>query len=203
MSEARRLILASASSARRGMLRAAGVDCEIVPAEIDEARITQELVAANTAVAAGDVAAVLACEKARSVSGAAPDAWVIGADQVLALGRHFVVKAATREEARKTLQTLRGETHELVSAVALAKAGTVIWQGVDRARLTMRDFSEAFLDDYLARAGAQVLGAVGCYELEGLGAQLFENIDGDYFTILGMPLLPLLAELRERGVIVR
>lgn len=192
-----RLVLASGSAARRSMLSGAGLTFEVMPADIDEAVIAAE----SGFSEAADIAMLLAGEKARSVSLAAHDALVIGSDQVLALGRQKFSKAKTIEDARRTLSSLKGRTHELVSAVVLARGGDILWQHVDSAQLTMRDFSDAFLDDYLARAGDGVLGSVGCYEIEGRGVQFFEKIDGDFFTILGMPLLPLLAELRREGLV--
>ena len=201
MADAARLILASGSSARRAMLVAAGLSFEIVPADIDEAEIRAAMMCDNACVEASDIAAVLAAEKAASVARAYPDALVIGSDQVLALGSQFFSKAETTSEARDTLDRLRGRTHELVSAVALAQGEEVLWHALDTARMSMRRFSDEFLGAYVNRAGDAVLRSVGCYELEGLGVQLFERIEGDYFTILGMPLLPLLAELRQRGMV--
>jgi septum formation protein len=195
------LILASGSAARKAMLASAGLTFEVVPADIDEESIQSMMVTESDCVESADVAAVLAMEKAMAVSRLHPDALVIGSDQVLGLGRRMFSKAANKAEARDTLDRLRGRTHELVSAVALAQNGAVLWQGFDSAQLTMRRFSDEFLGNYLERAGDRILRSVGCYELEGLGVQLFERVEGDYFTILGMPLLPLLAELRTRGVV--
>lgn len=196
MPERVRLVLASGSSARRAMLSRAGLAFEVVPADIDEAA----LAAGSGFSEAADIATLLAAEKARFVSLQVPEALVIGSDQVLALGRQKFSKARRREDARRTLRALKGQTHELVSAVALARSGDILWSAVDSAELTMRDFSEAFLEDYLARAGDGILGSVGCYEIEGLGVQLFDRIDGDFFTILGMPLMVLLEELRRKGL---
>lgn len=201
MSEPQRLILASASSARKAMLAGAGVAFDISPANIDEDALRRSMSAESETVEAVDVAISLAVEKALSVARAHPDALVIGSDQILAKGRRMFSKTSSVAEARDVLTRLRGHTHELVSAVAIAKGDIVLWQSCDSAQLTMRRFSDAFLDDYLARAGDGVLQSVGCYHLEGLGVQLFEKIEGDYFTILGMPLLPLLAELRTYGVV--
>jgi septum formation protein len=201
MSNPLRLILASGSAARKDMLAAAGLSFDVVPADVDEDTIRAMMISESDCVESADVAAVLAAEKALAVSRAHPDALVIGADQVLGLGRRMFSKAENKAEARDILDRLRGGTHELVSAVALAQNGTVSWQNFDSARMTMRRFSDEFLGNYLERAGAAILRSVGCYELEGLGVQLFERIEGDYFTILGMPLLPLLAELRNRGVV--
>lgn len=201
MAEATRLILASGSAARRAMLAAADLKFDVVPAAIDEEAIKALMISESDCVEAADLAVTLAVEKAMVVARANPDAFVIGADQVLALGRKFFSKAATPGEARNHLEMLRGRAHELVSAVAIARGNDVLWHTQDAAKLTMRRFSDEFLGSYLERCGKNVLQAVGCYELEGLGVHLFEHIDGDYFTILGMPLLPLLAKLRELDVV--
>lgn len=201
MSNTSRLILASGSSARKSMLQAAGLAFDVHPADVDEDAIRSIMVTENDCVEASDVAAVLAAEKALSVSRLHPDTLVIGSDQILALGRRMFSKAETVAEARDHLDRLRGRTHELVSAVVLAHNGEVVWQTVDSAQLTMRQFSDEFLGRYLEKAGNSTLKSVGCYHLEGLGVQLFDKIDGDYFTILGMPLLPLLAQLRKLGVV--
>ena len=149
---------------------------------------------------AADVAEALAKAKAIEVSSRNSGAWVIGSDQVLAQGEIIFSKAATRDEARSTLQALRGKTHSLHSAAALVQHGIVVWQHVQTANLTMRMFSDAWLEQYLDAAGDALVQSVGAYQVEGLGIQLFESIDGDYFTILGMPLLALLSELRRREV---
>jgi len=191
------LVLASGSRARRQMLEAAGVPFEVRPTDVDEDAIRSTLADA----APEHVAAVLARAKAEAASRLAPRALVIGADQVLALGRTIYTKAPDIAAARAALRSLAGRRHHLHSAVSIAVAGREVWQHIDTAALAMRGFSDAFLDAYLARAGDRACASVGAYELEGLGIQLFERIEGDYFTILGMPLLPLLAELRLRGVI--
>ena len=146
---------------------------------------------------------MLARAKAENVGRQHKDALVIGADQVLALGEELLTKPKDAADARVALNMLRNKTHELHSAVAFAVDGTIVWSHVATARLTMRAFSDAFLDDYLVRAGDRITHSVGAYELEGLGVQLFEKIEGDYFTILGLPLLPVLNELRERGMLMR
>lgn len=202
MSEPVRLILASGSVARKSMLTAAGLAFEVIPANVDEDAIRSLMISESDCVEAADVAVVLAVEKALDVARANPDALVIGSDQILARGRRMFSKAATLAEARETLDRLRGHTHELVSAVAIAHGDEVLWQTVDSAELTMRKFSDEFLGLYLEKAGNKILHSVGCYELEGAGIQLFEKIEGDYFTILGMPLLPLLTELRHRGLVM-
>lgn len=201
-SEPLRLILASGSRARKDMLTAAGVAFDVVSADIDEDAITSMMVTESACVEAADIASVLAAEKALAVARLHPGALVIGSDQVLALGRRQFTKARTIAEARETLDTLRGRAHELVSAVALASGSELLWQTVESAQMTVRRFSDEFLGRYLDLAGNCVLNAVGCYELEGAGVQLFERIEGDHFTILGMPLLPLLKELRSRGVVL-
>lgn len=201
MAEAQRLILASGSSARRAMLSAAGIVFDVVPAEIDEDAIKSAMTSENDGVEAIDVARALAAEKALAVARTHPGTLVIGSDQVLVFDRQMFSKAANTSQARQTLSTLRGSTHQLVSAVALASSDAVVWQTVDSAQLTMRRFSNDFLDDYLNVNGERILSCVGCYEIEGAGVQLFERVEGDHFTIMGMPLLPLLSELRNRGVL--
>jgi septum formation protein len=196
------IILASGSAIRRQMLASAGVLFSVVPADVDEAAIRGQMQSESDCIEAEQVAAGLAREKATAVSRLHPGALVIGADQVLALGMRLFEKPADIGEARQTLDRLRGRSHELVSAVVLAEGGEPIWGTSDRAHLTMRPFSDTFLDAYIARAGERILASVGAYELEGLGLQLFEAVEGDYFTILGLPLLPLLIELRARGALV-
>ena len=190
------LILASGSAARRHMLEAAGVTFRVVPADVDE----DALRVGFGHVVPEHLAQRLALAKAEEVSRRFPAALVIGGDQVLAVQSTIYTKPANLAAARMALRNLAGVTHDLLSAVCLAQGGKESWRHLGIAHLTMRDFSDAFLDDYLARAGERVCASVGAYELEGLGIQLFDAIDGDYFTILGMPLLPLLAELRARGV---
>jgi septum formation protein len=192
-----RLILASASTSRASLLAAAGVPFEIVPARIDEDAVKASLRGTDAA----RVAETLAELKALRISAAEPDALVLGADQVLAFGDELVSKAASLEDAQALLRRLRGHAHRLVGAAVLAQAGIPIWRHVETARLWVRDFSDAFLEDYLARESDAALACVGCYRLEGPGAQLFSKIEGDYFSILGLPLIPLLAALREHGVI--
>jgi septum formation protein len=202
------VVLASGSAIRRQLLDNAGIPCRVAPAVIDEAAIRAELASDNAAVKPAGVAEVLARAKAEKISRQFPNALVIGADQVLSLpcgetgGAHYdlIHKASTLELARQTLMRLRGTTHELHVGVAIAERGEVTWSATDHARLKMRRFSTTFLDQYLARAGAALFDSVGAYQLEGLGLQLFEEIEGNYFTILGLPMLPLLAALRERQV---
>lgn len=195
------IVLASGSRARREMLAAAGVHFTVQAADIDEPTIRVHLLQENAQIAPERIAETLAVAKAEDVSAKQRGSVIIGADQVLALNNVLLSKAPSIEAARDALRRLRGRTHELHSAVALAEDGKASWTYVATARLTMRDFSDAFLDDYLKRASDRVTQTVGAYELEGLGVQLFERIEGDYFTILGLPLLPLLAELRAREII--
>lgn len=201
MAETTRLVLASGSSARKKLLTAAGLIVDVVPANIDEEAIRGAILEQTAGAEAGDIAGVLAAEKARVVSVLHPGALVIGADQVLVLGGKIFSKAETLSEAREHLEMLRGRTHDLVSAVALARGGSVHWQTTETAAMTVREFSDEFLGAYLERMGNRALASVGCYELEGEGVQLFEQIDGDYFTILGIPLLSLLQRLRDEEMI--
>ncbi len=191
-----RLVLASASASRARMLEAAGVAFEIQPANVDE-----DAVKAATHDGAA-VAAVLAERKALHVSTGRPEALVLGSDQVLVARGGLMSKAGTREAAAAQLRALRGDVHSLVTAAVLAKAGKVVWRHAEEARLWVRAFSDEFLERYLAGESDAVLGSVGCYRLEGPGVQLFERIEGDYFSILGLPLVPVLAALREQGVVL-
>ncbi len=192
-------ILASGSASRRMILTAAQVPFTAIPADIDETRLKGELLTAGADIA--DVALRLAEAKAAAVSRACPDALVLGADQTLLFQGELVSKCADLAAARALLSRLRGQTHRLVGGLVLARAGRPLWRHGETATLTMRDFSDGFLDAYLTTEAEGILGCVGCYRLEGLGAQLFETIEGDYFSILGLPLQPLLAELRRQGVI--
>jgi septum formation protein len=189
------LVLASKSAVRHAMLRDAGLTVEIVPADIDERTIEQRAGLHDP----GEVAALLAREKARAVADALPDRLVLGADQTLALGERRFSKPTDRAAARAQLEVLSGRTHELHSAVALVRAGVVVFEHREVARLTMRALSEEFLDAYLDAMGAAVTTSVGGYQLEKAGIQLFERINGDHFVILGLPLLALLQWLRREG----
>jgi septum formation protein len=192
-------ILASKSAVRGDMLRAAGLEISTVPASIDERGFERQW--ESQGLSPSQVAEALAREKALAVSRDSLGGVVIGADQTMALGERRFSKVATLAAAREKLLTLRGQRHELHSAFALARDGVVLASGVASAHLTMRTFSEAFLDDYLAKSGEAILASVGCYQLEGLGVTLFEKIDGDYFTILGLPLLALLGALRDKRLV--
>jgi len=189
------LVLASKSAVRRAMIEATGIPLEIAPADIDE-RAVEARIGIGTAA---DAASLLAREKARVGAARMRGRIVVGADQTLALGRTRFTKPIDRATAREQLRTLSGQTHELHSAVALARDGRVLFSKVETARLTMRALSDAFLDTYLDTAGAAVTASVGGYQLEGLGSHLFERIEGDYFTILGLPLFALLDFLRRDG----
>jgi septum formation protein len=191
------LILASRSPVRHAILSAAGIPHTIEPANIDERALEACAETSN----ASAVAQLLAREKALAVSGRHPQAFVLGADQTLTLGDRRFSKPASDIAARTQLACLRGQTHELHSAIAVARDGAVLFEHDERARLTMRDFSDTFLDTYLAAVGSAVRASVGGYQLEAAGIQLFERIEGDHFDILGLPLLPLLAFLRRQGLL--
>ncbi len=192
-------VLASASSSRARILRGAGVPFLVLPADIDGRAMKATFQKENKAIE--EVAQALAEAKAIRVSRERGDALVLGADQILEFGGELLSKCGDLAAARDLLRRLRGRRHRLISALALAEAGEVIWTHSETATLTMRAFSDAFLDAYLAKEGSGVLDGVGCYRLETMGAQLFEHVEGDYFSILGLPLQPLLAELRLKGVI--
>ena len=192
------LILASASTARASLLRNAGLDVGIHPADIDESAIKAKMIADGADAAR--IALALAREKSISVS-LDRDAVVIGADQVLVHDGTLFDKPRSMDEAAVHLRKLRGSTHQLISAVAVSRNGLPIWSTTAVAGLSMRNFSDGFLDEYLDRFGDLALTSVGAYHLEGLGAQLFDRIDGDYFTILGLPLLELLAFLRSQDIL--
>ena len=194
------VVLASASPVRAALLRAAGIPLLIDAAAIDEAEVKASLRAEGAGPAA--VAEALAEMKAQRVARRHAGHLVIGADQVLECEGTLFDKPADLAAARRQLLALRGHPHQLMSAVVLVRDGQRVWHHTDRAQLTMREFSAAFLDRYLETAGAAALSSVGAYQWEGVGAQLFAGIEGDYFTILGLPLLPLLDVLREHGVLM-
>ena len=191
------LILASQSRARQALLANAGIEFEAVPAEIDE-RAVQQISGLTTP---GDIATLLAREKALSVSLQQPGKYVVGADQTLALGMRLFSKPTNRAQAAEQLRVLAGRSHELHSAVAVARDGKILFAETTIARMTMRRLGAAEIDAYLDEAGGAVTTSVGAYQLEGLGVHLFERIEGDHFTILGLPLLPLLKFLRSQGLL--
>ena len=191
------LILASQSRARQALLANAGIEFEAVAAEIDERAVQQ----ASSLSAPGDIAALLAREKALSVSMRRAGNFVVGADQTLALGTRLLTKPDGRAQATEQLRALAGRGHELHSAVAVARDGKILFESADTARMTMRRLGEAEIEAYLNEAGAAVTSSVGAYRLEGLGVHLFERVEGDHFTILGLPLLPLLAFLRSERLL--
>ncbi|MEZ5994233.1 MAG: Maf family protein [Hyphomonadaceae bacterium] len=192
------LILASGSGARRKMLEAAGLAFEVEIPRVDEEAAKASL--RGQGLAPHAQAEALAELKALSVS-RKRSGFVIGADQMLSLGGSAFDKPASLAEAREHLQRLRGKTHELVTAAVVASDGQVIWRHTETPQLSMREFSNVFLDAYLNKAGEGALSSVGAYQLEGVGAQLFERVRGDYFSVLGLPLLPLLAFLREHAIV--
>ena len=191
------LILASQSRARQMLLGNAGIPFDAVPADIDE-RVVQK----NSGLSApGEIAGLLAREKALFVSSKNPERYVVGADQTLALGTRLFSKPAGRTQAADQLRLLVGGTHELHSAIAVARDGKVMFADVSIARMTMRHLSKSEIEAYLDQAGEAVTTSVGAYQLEGLGVHLFERIEGEHFTILGLPLLPLLAFLRREQLL--
>lgn len=193
----RALILASQSKARYHMLRAAGLDFAVQDPDLDEAALQSKLRGAMTP--ADVMAQALAHAKALSIGIRSPDALVIGADQVLFCNGRIFNKPGDMDEAKTHLKYLGGKTHQLISAVCLVQKDKVIWGHAERARLTMRELDDGLIDRYCDRVGDSLLRSVGAYELEGPGAWLFDRIEGDYYTILGLPLLPLLQNLRDKG----
>jgi septum formation protein len=191
------LILASQSRARQLLLANAGIAFQAVPADIGERAVQQ----ASGLTTPGDIAALLAREKALWISSRQPGNYVIGADQTLALGDRLFSKPAGRAQASEQLRALAGRAHELHSAVVVARDGKILFAEISMARMTMRPLDEAGIDAYLDAAGEAVTSSVGAYQLEGLGVHLFERIEGDHFTILGLPLLPLLAFLRSERLL--
>jgi septum formation protein len=196
---AARLILASNSASRKALMSGAKLDFMTQAADVDERQIEAELTARNATPP--EIAVALARAKAVEVSRRAPDAHVIGSDQVLSLAGRLLHKPADMAEAGDHIRAMSGTTHHLNCGVAIAHKSEAIWSDVSIARMTMRPISEAFLEKYLTMSGEGILGSVGAYHFEGPGVQLFEKIDGDYFTILGLPMLTLLAGLRELDLI--
>jgi len=196
---AQEIILASGSPHRRTLLLNAGLEFSVAKPDIDERAVEAAL--AGSGATPEDVAAVLAEAKAVAVSERHPDALVIGSDQTLSLGDEFLHKVADMEAARRQLLRLSGRMHQLSSAVVLAGQGEAIWRHTSVAHMTMRKLDPAAIGRYLSDVGDAALGSVGCYQIEGRGIRLFEKIEGDFFTIVGLPLLPLLAALHDKGAI--
>lgn len=195
-----RLILASASTARAAMLRSAGAVVQIEPAHVDEEAVKASFRAEGAP--ARDLADALAEIKAKRVSARHSGALVLGADQILTCDGHYFDKPADMAAARAQLIELRGKSHELLSAAVICENGIPVWRHVGAVRLTMRPFSDKFLDQYLLDEGDKLLSSVGAYQIEGRGSQLFSRISGDYFAILGLPLLEVLGFLRARGLLI-
>ena len=191
------LVLASGSASRKMLLTAAGVSFIADPADLDEDRLMAGLKDAGAEV----MARALAEQKALVVSRRHPGQIVLGGDSVIAFGGDYLSKCANLAQARALLLRLAGQTHLLVSAAALARDGALLWAHASPCRMTMRDLSAQFLEDYLAAEGEGLLSSVGCYRFEGRGTQLFDRVEGDYFSVLGLPLLPVLAQLRKEGVL--
>lgn len=191
------IILASGSSIRQTLLRNAGVGFEVVPARIDEDAVRRAMQAEG--LPPRDIADALAELKAQKTGAKHPDALVIGCDQILSIGKDILAKADSRDTARIQLQYLRGKTHELHSAAVICEGPKPVWRKIGRVRMTMRNFTDAELDRYLDRNWPGVSDAVGAYKLEEEGARLFAAVEGDYFSVLGLPLLDLLSYLSLRG----
>lgn len=192
-----RLVLASASPYRKALLENAGLSFDVEPAQVDERAIELTLEGMD----AEDIALILAEAKAQDVSSRNPGAIVIGSDQTLSLEGEVFHKPGDMEQARRRLLKLSGRTHELNSGVVLARDGNTVWRHMSIARMTMRQLNPGFIGRHLSAVGNRALSSVGAYQLEGEGIQLFERFEGDYFTIIGLPLLPLLAQLRQLGAI--
>jgi septum formation protein len=193
------LVLASGSASRKALLTQAGVTFISDPADLDEEGLMADLQAQGADAVA--VASELARQKALAVSRRHAGRTVLGGDSVIAFGGAFLSKCASPDEAKALLRRLSGQTHLLVSAAALARDGALLWAHASPCQMTMRDLSPQFLDDYLALEGQAILSSVGCYHFEGRGAQLFDKVDGDYFSVLGLPLLLVLAQLRKEGLL--
>lgn len=192
-------ILASQSASRRRMLQAAGLEFSVQPASIDETTVIESLIGEGQG--ARNIADCLAEMKARRVSTGFPTEWVVGSDQVLSLEGEIFEKPSSIDAAREHLRRFRGKTHVLHSAASVARGGSIVWRHVSEARMSVRSFSDEFLESYLSQAGTDVLGSVGAYHVEGRGVQLFSRIEGDLFTVQGFPLLPFLDFLRVQGLV--
>lgn len=192
------LILASQSHARRDMLQNAGVEVECLPARIDESAIKLSLIAQNAAPR--DIADALAEMKARRIASKHPDRLVLGADQILVLNGKIFDKPTSFDEAKSQLESLKGQTHRLISAAVIYDQGAPVWRFIAQVDMTMREFSDEFLNTYLEQLGDDLFTTVGGYKLESLGSQLFLSVNGDYFSVLGLPLLEVLEFLRGKGV---
>ena len=195
------IVLASGSEVRRRLLKAAGVRFEVCPSQVDEDAIRTALGPAKNEMLPDDLAELLARAKLDDVIGRVGKRWIIAADQVLYFDGRFYDKPTDDDEARAHLLAFRGRTHSLHSAIILSEDGEVVWSYTATVDVTMRDYSPGFVGRYLAEVGDRALKSVGCYELEGVGIQLIEKINGDYHTVLGLPIFPLLAEMRERGAL--
>ena len=195
-----RLILASSSVARAQMLHDCGVPFDIAKPQVDEMSVKQAMLAEG--LPPRDIADALADLKARKIALKAPQNLILGSDQVLTCAGKLFDKPTTLADARDQLTALRGASHELLSAAVIYEDGRPVWRHIGRAQLIMRDFSDAFLDDYISRHGDDLLTTVGCYKLEADGPTLFSRIQGDYFSVLGMPLLDVLAFLRTRRIVL-
>lgn len=193
------LVLASASPFRRYLMEQAGLEFSAYPANIDERLV--EVPIRESGATPEKIALELAIAKAKDVSSRHPGAFILGSDQIMSMGMEIFHKCESLSEARERLISMRGHTHRLTSAMAVVRNDQVLWSCAEAADMTFRNFSDAFLDEYIERAGEKVLLSVGAYQYEGLGQQLFEKVEGDYFTIIGLPMLPLLAALRNFGVI--
>ncbi|MDE0765565.1 MAG: Maf family nucleotide pyrophosphatase [Amylibacter sp.] len=195
----KRIVLASESKTRQSILRQAGVEFDVKPARIDEEAIIKSLL--TDGATTNDIVDALAEYKALRVAGSNPDGLIIGSDQILVCEKKIYSKAQNMEQAKTTLKELRGKSHQLLSAAVIFEDGKPVWRTVSRAQLFMRNYSDEYLDDYLEYCGSDILSSVGCYFLEDKGVNLFSRIQGDYFTVLGFPLLDVLEFLRNRGVI--
>ncbi len=196
-----KIILASNSKTRARMLKDAGLDVDILAANIDEAEIKYSLL--QDGAPADQIAIILAEMKAANVSRRCECDLILAADQILSLGGELLSKASNRAEAEATLKKLSGKKHELISAAVIMENGNTIWHDTQKATLDVRDLSDDFISQYLDALGDDAFWSVGCYQLEGLGAQLFNSVKGDYYTVLGLPLLPIFKFLRDRGDMIK